>query len=165
MISFDMKWRENTEFIKKRTFPKFWMLRRIKALGGSIQDMLEVYLLQIRCLCEIACPAWNGALTKSDCKQIERIQKMALRIILGAEYDNYEAALERLDIETLEKRRKDICVKFAKSIEKSDKFSNWLQPTARATKTSVRYFIPHVRTKAYQTSPLIYLTELLNNTS
>ena len=92
---------------------------------------------------------------------------MALRIILGSEYDNHEAALERLDIETLEKRRKDICVKFAKSIEKSDKFSNWLQPTARATKTSVRvrYFVPHVRTKAYQTSPLIYLTELLNNTS
>ena len=160
-----MKWKENTELIKKRTFSKFWMLRRIKALGGSIQDMLDVYLLQIRCLCEIACPVWNGALTKSDCKQIERIQKMALRIILGSEYDNYEAALERLDIETLEKRRKDICVKFAKSIEKSDKFSNWLQPTARATKTSVRYFIPHVRTKAYQTSPLIYLTELLNSTS
>ena len=90
---------------------------------------------------------------------------MALRIILGAEYPGYNDALVRLGIDTLEKRRKDICVNFARGIEQSDKFVNWLQKTARVTKTSAKYFIPHVRTKAYQTSPLIYLTELLNNTS
>ena len=158
-----MKWQKNTEYIRKRTFSKFWMLRRIKALGGSVGDMLEVYLLQIRCLCEIACPAWNGALTKSGIKQIEKVQKMALKIILGVEYQNYDDALVKLNLETLEKRRMNICLKFAKTIEKSEKFINWLQPTGRATKSSVKYFIPHVRTRAYQTSPLIYLTELLNS--
>ena len=127
--------------------------------------MLDVYLLQIRCLCEIACPAWNGALTKFDIKQIERVQKMAFKIILGSEYDNYDTALVRLGLETLVKRRENICFQFAKSIENSDKFSNWLQRTERATKSSATYYIPHVRTRAYQTSPLIYLTGLLNSNS
>ena len=45
---------------------------------------------------------------------------MALKIILGVEYQNYDDALVKLNLETLEKRRMNICLKFAKTIEKSE---------------------------------------------
>ena len=163
IISSDMKWKANTDYILKRTYSKLWMLRRIKEVGGSLEDMVRVYCLQIRCLSEIACPVWNGALTQSDIKRIERTQKMALKIILGSEYRGYDEALDRCGLILLSTRRHDICLKFAQSIEKSQKFNSWLKKTVCQTRTSEKYNIPFTRTKIYETSPLIYLTKLLNS--
>ena len=158
-----MKWKKNTDFIIKRTYSKLWMLRRIQEVGGSIEDMLEVYCLQIRCICEIGCAVWNGGLTKSDSKRIEKVQKVALKIILGSTYRAYDEALERLSLPTLATRRYDICLKFARSIEKSDKFSSWFKAPVRKTKTTPKYILPTARTRIYETSPLFYLTQLLNS--
>ena len=163
MISSDMKWKKNTDYILKSTYSKLWMLRRIKEVGGSIEDMLDVYCMQIRCLCEIGCAVWNGGLTKSDANRIEKVQKVALKIILGPEYRGYDEARERLGLELLSVRRQDICLKFAKSIEKSDKFASWLKQPVRITKTTPKYVLPFTRTKIYETSSLFYLTQLLNN--
>ena len=58
-------------------------------------------ILQIRCLAELACPVWNGALTRNDIDRLERIQKNALRVILGDKYVTYDNALQILDIPKL----------------------------------------------------------------
>ena len=86
MISTDLKWAENIKYIVTRSMCKLWMLRRIKELGGSREDLLLVYILQIRCITELACPAWNGALTIKDSIRLENIQRCALKIILGTIY-------------------------------------------------------------------------------
>ena len=38
---------------------------------------------------------FKGNLTKTHVYSLERIQKRACKIILGRQYENYEAALER----------------------------------------------------------------------
>ena len=90
---------------------RLWMLRRIRELGGSTGDLLIVYKLQIRCLAELACPVWNGALTKNDADRLERIQKNACRVILGDKYGAYDNALQLLNIPKLSERRVELCVK------------------------------------------------------
>ena len=50
---------------------------------------------------------------------IERIQKCALRIILGKRYKSYEEALDILNLKTLKDRRKDLCERFAKNCVES----------------------------------------------
>ena len=65
---------------------------RLNGLGASLIDMKDVFIKQVRSVLELAVPAWNGALTKSDCKSIERVQKTALYIMLGG-YPDYQKAL------------------------------------------------------------------------
>ena len=58
---------------------------------------------------------------------IERVQKVALHIILGDKYDSYEKAQELTTMETLEKRRNKLCLKFAKKAEKNVQHMNWFK--------------------------------------
>ena len=154
------------------------MLRRIKELGGSREDLLLVYILQIRCITELACPAWNGALTIKDSIRLENIQKCAVKIILGTQFTNYAAALTALDIESLKLRRKHLCLSFAAKTAKNPKFEAWFKEIVRNTRsgqilgndptmntTVIKYFVPVTRTARYQKSPLIYFANLLNSDS
>ena len=64
------------------------MLRRLKGLGASEMEMLDVYYKQVRSVLELAVPVWQPALTQQEIKQIERVQRCALYIILGEDYLN-----------------------------------------------------------------------------
>ena len=131
---------------------------------GSLQRGVGRFTAKkkIRCLAELACPVWHGALTINDSLRLERIQKNAARIILGQNYLTYENALVILNIPKLSVRRKDLCLKFALKASKNNKYSAWFQETIKKTKTSQKYKLPYIRTTAYQKSPLIYLAKLLN---
>ena len=47
-------------------------------------------------------------------KDIERVQKSALKLILAEKYKTYKNALNILELESLEDRRKVLCLEFAK---------------------------------------------------
>ena len=72
-------------------------------------------------------PAWQGNISQADKANIERVQKSALHIMLGEQYYSYKNALEVLSLETLDNRRNQLCLKFAKKCEKHDKFKNWFK--------------------------------------
>ena len=127
VLSSDLSWEANTEYIVTRCQSKTWMLRRLKKLGANQEDLLEVYIKQIRSLAEFGVPVWNSALTGEEIVSIERIQKTALHIILGNEYNSYNSALKRTCLEKLSERRKKICIKFAKRAQKHPKFSSWFK--------------------------------------
>ena len=133
----------------------------MKEIGGSIQDMIDVFTLQIRCLAEIGCPSWNGALTQKDITKLESIQKVALRIMLGEQYKGYQNALNTLKLSRPDKRREAICKTFARKMERSSKFSNWLKKAPRINRFTQKYSLPNTRTMIYRKSPLFYLTNLL----
>ena len=65
-------------------------------------------------------PAWNGAITKDEIIKIERVQKVALHIILGEQYGSYKDAREKTKLETLEVRRENLSLKFAKNNKTSE---------------------------------------------
>ena len=108
MISSDLKWSGNTEYICKKAYKRIWILRRLRTLGVSPSFILDVYIKEIRSVLELAVPAWHSGLTRKQSVLIERVQKV--RIILGDFSIGYRAALSTLGLESLETRR----VKFAK---------------------------------------------------
>ena len=67
---------------------------------------------------------WSSSLTCENKNDLDRVQKSALRIILGKEYNNYNSALNRLNLLSLEERRKQLCINFAKKCTKNDKLNN-----------------------------------------
>ena len=67
------------------------MLTKLKYIGVSTEDLIEIYVLFIRSLTEYCATAFHSSLTLEQSRDIERIQKTCLKVILG---DNFVAALE-----------------------------------------------------------------------
>ena len=168
IVSSDLSWAANTRSMCAKAYSRLWILRRLKPLGVSQSELLDVYEKQIRCIVEYASPVWTGGLTKHEVIQIERVQKAAFTIILGNRYSSYSKALATLNRPALESRRKEINTRFAKKCLSSPKFSHWFtfntrNTSAMQTRSKVNSSIKMVqsRTKSFGKSPLAYLTQLL----
>ena len=168
----DLRWCDNTDYICKRGYSRLWILRRLKGLGANLVELVDVYEKQIRSVMELAVPVWQPAITKQEQYQIERVQKCAMYIILGDQYTKYSQALEIVQLETLEERRKKICENFVKKAAKHPKYMHWFSQKSKLTNSKTRktrsdqskkYHPVQFRTNRYKNSPLPYLTELLNN--
>ena len=131
-----------------------------------------MYIKQCRSVLELAVPAWSSGLTRSEVNQLERVQRAACSIILGQHYGSYKFALKKLNLQSLETRRKQICLTFAIKTEENEKFQNWFKVNSdhdkvskpRACKENPNKRLQPVtfRTRRYEKSPIPYLTNLLN---
>ena len=165
VIQSDMKWTANTEYIVKRAYKKLWVIRRLKGLGAETSELVDMYIKQVRSVLEFAVPAWQGAITLDNKADIERVQKCALHIIHGSQYEDYKTALKNSNLEPLETRREKLCLKFAKKAEKDVKHNKWFKPKPKlATRQPQdKYFKTIARTGRLMDSPISYLTNLLNH--
>ena len=71
ILTDDLKWAANTDYICKKAYGKMWTLRRMKIL-----DVDPLVL-------ELAVPAWHSGLTLRQVADIERVQKVAVAVILS----------------------------------------------------------------------------------
>ena len=170
IITSDMKWHANTEYLCIKGYNRLWMLRNLKKVGATKEELLDVYFKQCRNILELAVPVWTRGLKKEDIVQLQRVQKTALAIILGKAYMGYTNALQYLNIKTLEQRRHDLCLNFARKAAKSDKYQHWFVRAApapamktRSEKPTQKYQEVPVRTDRYKYSPVPFLTSLLNS--
>ena len=121
----DLRWFDNPDYIRKKGYSRLWMIRRLRNLGASEQEMLDVYQKQVRSIMELAVPVLQAGLSQQEVKQIERVQRTALCIILGDGYLNYENALEVLECDGLTVRRYKLCKIFVRKSVKHPQFKNW----------------------------------------
>ena len=157
----NMKWYSNTLNLCQRGYSRLWMLRNLKKYGASRKQLLDVYIKQCRCVMELAVPVWSPGLSKTESFQLERVQKSAFSIILGQKYHSYDVALGELNMESLASRRVVICLEFAKKSQKHEKFQTWFKISEQPSPT---FFEPiECRTDRYRSSPLPYLTNLMND--
>ena len=165
VVRSDLKWCSNTENMVIKASNRVWMIRRLKTLGASMPELIDVYIKQIRSVLELAVPVWHSSITQQERYDIERVQKSVLHLILGDRYQTYEYAITLVNLETLEVRRANLCLKFAKKAEKDDKHSNWFKPkkTVRVTRQKPeKYCHVFTRTVRFEKSPISYLTDILN---
>ena len=164
-LTSDLKWSNNTQELVKRANKRIWIIRRLKKMGASSHDLVDMYIKQIRNILELAVPAWQGALTLEDKIDLERIQKSVAHIILGENYQSYEMALFQLNLESLESRRNKLCLKFARKAEKHPKFQNWfkLADSIKNTRQEKhKYLEVKAKHSRLEKSPIAFLTRLLN---
>ena len=114
IISSDLKWNEHTEYIVKKANKRLWYLRRLSRLGASRDTLLDQYRLICRSVLETAAPVFAGGLSQTNISDIEDVQRSAFKIILRKDYASYCQALALLGETTLEERRENISLKFAK---------------------------------------------------
>ena len=63
---------------------------------------------------------WHSSLSSENRQDLERVQRNALRIILGSKFTDYENALIVTGLESLDRRREYLCLNFAKGCLKHE---------------------------------------------
>ena len=139
------------------------MLRRMVNLHLGIQQMFDVYIKEVRSILELAVPVWHSGLTNQQTADIERIQKIAFRIILQGKYGDYKSACKTLSAQTLEQRRVKLCTKFAtKNLKSENSLFTKVGTTVNTRQNSDLVREYKCNTGRYQKSSLPFLAKLIN---
>jgi hypothetical protein len=167
IISDNLKWDENTDYIVKRTNARMELLKKVASFGTSIEGKKNIYILYIRSILEQSCVVWHSSLTAENCEDLERIQKAAVKIILGNQFNNYEDALEKIDLQSLNERRDELCLKFAKKCLKSEKVKDIFpireKPHEMELRSNEKYVVKHANTERLKKSAIPFMQRLLND--
>ena len=164
LVSRDLRWAKNTALICQKARKKLWILRRLISFHLDIHELFDVYTKEVRSLLELAVPVWHPGLTVKQSRDIERIQKLAFKIILQNQYTNYPQACRLFYTETLESRRVKLCRRFAKRNLKSEN-PMFMKNSANVNTRQQRNLVqePRCNTSRYQKSSIPYLAKLLNS--
>ena len=166
IISSDLKWHENTEMIVKKAYKRMIILHKLYSFNIEDQDMVNIYSLYIRSVLEQSCQVWHHSLSEDDITDIERVQKVACRVILGDRYSSYSQALDYLSLEPLTERRQKLCLKFAKKCLKHEKTQDMFplnQNYDKNTREREKYVVQHARTSRLKDSAIPQMQRMLNN--
>ena len=136
------------------------ILRKLRAFQVPIVDLINIYVLYIRSRLEQSAVVWNSSLNQGEIIELERVQKVAFRLILGSDYINYQNALEMTNMETLSERRKQLCLKFAQKAVKSENFKD-LFPLNTSSHHE-KYRVIFAKTDRLKNSAIPYMQRLLN---
>ena len=117
---------------------------------------------EIRSILELAVPVWHGGLTAKQVKDIERLQKTVLYIILGEHFINYDVACTLLEIEPLSMRRDQLCLKFAlKDVKKENSLFSKTQKFVNTRNKNI-VIETKCNTKRFEKSSIPFLSKMLN---
>jgi len=166
IISDDLKWDDNTDYLVKRAYARLEILRKMSSLITSVQDMKIIYIQYVRSILEQSCVVWHSSITVENSLDIELVQRCAVRIILGKNYTTYEESLQKIDLESLETRRARLCNKFAKNCLQNDKTKNMfalnLKKHNMKSRTGDKFKVTFARRDRLKDSSIIYMQKELN---
>ena len=164
IITDDLKWRRNTEYLAKKANQRMKMLHIASKFTSKYSDLKTIYKLFIRSILEQSAVVWHSSLNIKDSDELERVQKSATKIIMGNKYSDYDNALKFLQIDRLSERRKKLCLNFAKKSVKHEKAGKIfpLKQLKKQLRSNELYKVNFASTDRYQKSTIPFLQSLLN---
>ena len=165
-ITSDLKWTKNTEMLVIRAYKRMIMLHRLIQFNPPQSDLVTIYKLYIRSILEQSCHVWHYSLTQEDVTDLERVQKVACKVILQENYESYDQALDLLDLETLFNRREKLLLKFGKKCASHPRTSDMF-PLSKQCEYPLRkkekYVVQKTRTSRLLHSTIPQLQRALNH--
>ena len=140
------------------------ILKNLFQFNVPISDLILIYTLYIRSVLEQSAVVWHSSITKGEELDIERVQKVALKIILSEQYKSYSEALELTGLDSLKLRRKKLCLNFAKKCLKSELTRDIFNENNSHlnTRNPQKFQVPFARTERLAKSAIPFMTKLLN---
>ena len=108
---------------------------------------------------------WSSSLTQEEKLSFERVQKSAFRIILQESYQNYENALQIVNLPTISERHKELLYRFAQKCSENLKTS-YMFPKATPkpwARNGEKYHIPMARKERFFQSAIPQMARTLNH--
>ena len=165
-ITNNLSWNKNTSILVRQGNIRMQFLHRASKYTSNIRDLKQIYISQIRSKLEQSAVVWHSSLTQKNENDLERIQKAALKVIMKDKYQNYSDALKTLKIKSLKGRREELCLKFAKSCLKMEKFKKFFplnkKDHSMSMRKSEKFALEKYGSARYSDSALPYMKRLLN---
>ena len=115
---------QNTREIITKVNKRMLLLKKIKSLGATTEEMVHLWIVYCRSVLEQSAVVWSSSLTEENCADLERTQKSFAKLILKNNYTTYEESLMKLNLITLKQRRIELTLRFALNCLKSEIFKN-----------------------------------------
>ena len=142
------------------------ILRNLYAYKVSLKDLILILNIYIRCYVEQSCVVWGSSITVEQSQNLERVQKVALRICLKENYDCYEQALITTKLDTLEKRRQILALRFSRKCVKHPQMNRMFplndKSQGAVTRRNEKFYVQPANTDRLANSAIPYMQRLLN---
>ena len=166
MLDDRLNWKNHVSTIIRSATYRLYILRRLKSLGTPQKELVKIHNTFIIPKLTYASPAWSPSINRTQKQQLERVQKRAYRIILGAAYSSYQQALDTLGIQSLATRHQQLLWDFGKRLLTHSRHRDLLPPTIPIPRHSVRHhniLKPiRARTDRYKNSPIPTIVSMIN---
>ena len=166
VITSDLSWNMNTRKIITESNKRMQFLHRAKKFTNNISDLKKIYMLQVRSKLDQSAVVWHSSITKKNSSDLERVQRSALKVILGERYESYKEALKVLRMDSLEMRREKLCLKFAKQCLRHDKLKELFPRHERIhdmeKRNCEKFVVKKAMTERYRKSAVLNMQRLLN---
>ena len=165
IVQSDLKWSKNTDMIVKKGYQRMLILHKLYAFNIPDEDLVNIFVLYIRSILEQNCQVWHFAISQEEKSDLERVQKVAVKIILQERYISYEQALKHLNLDYLSVRREKLCLNFAKKCLKHDKTKDMfpLNPSEdHDIRRKEKYHVQFAHTSRLKDSAIPQLQRILN---
>ena len=160
----DLSFKSNTESITKNAYKRMSILHKLGQFNLPVEDLINIYVLYIRSVLEQSAVVWNSSITRGEQLEIERVQKCALRIILGENYTSYQESLDFCGLDTLKARRNQLSLKFAIKCTKNPKSRDIFPLNDRDVNTRFheKFEVTRANTDRLANSAIPFMQRLLN---
>jgi hypothetical protein len=81
-ISEDLSWSRNCQEICRKAFTRFSLITKLRYVGVSREDLLDIYILFIRSVAEYCSVSFHSSLKEEQSYRLERVQKICLKVIV-----------------------------------------------------------------------------------
>ena len=150
-----------------------WFLRRLRQHCPREDVIRKAYISYVRPVLEYAIPAVFTALDTCQFEKLEKVQKEAMRIILGSQkwptqenYIDYQTRLQLTKLEDLETRWRNQFEKVGTKWKSDSRFKSYFKPNIPCHQMSLRqrnvYIVPKARTDRLKKSAVAQAIELAN---
>ena len=166
IIQNNLCWDLNTKELVRKANARMELLRKVSTFNPGMEDLKTIYIMYVRSILEHSATVWHSSLTAENKNDLERVQKTALKIILGQRFKSYENALNILDITTLEERREQLCKNFAIRSANHPKFKHLFPLNPKSHKMDTRkvekFKVFKANTERLKESSIIHIQNKLN---
>ena len=164
ILSDNLSWHQNTADLVKRSYQRMLILKKLYSFHVPVEDLINIYCLYIRSVAEQSSVVWGSSLTQGQEYDLERIQKVALRIILDGNYLCYTNALQIAGLKTLKERRSHLSLNFAKKCVTNEATKSMFPLKAQicSTRNPEKYRVTTARTSRLAKSAIPTMQRQLN---
>ena len=104
---------------------RVWVLRHLKKAGVPHPDLIRLYMSLVQPVLDYTAVVYHSMLGKVQSQELEKLQKLALKIIYGVTGVTYTALLERSGLPTLAERRLGMVDKFILKAANHQTYKLW----------------------------------------
>ena len=86
IITQDINWNKNTQHIIQKVNKRMLLIKKIMSFGASTQEIVHLWIIYCRSILEQSAVVWSSSLTEQNTKDLERIQKCFVKLLLKNKY-------------------------------------------------------------------------------